>query len=115
MKRYGSVIRVKPEAIAEYKRYHAAVWPDILDMIRKCNIRNYSIYLKDDCLFAYFEYHGTDYQADMAKMAADFRTQEWWAVMMPMQQPLETRKKGEWWAEMEEVFHTDLIFILVAP
>ena len=107
MKRYGSVIRVRSEAIAEYKRYHAAVWPDILNMIRKCNIRNYSIYLKDDFLFAYFEYHGTDFPADMAKMAADSRTQEWWAVMKPMQQPIETRKEGEWWAEMEEVFHMD--------
>jgi L-rhamnose mutarotase len=107
MKRYGSVIKVRPEAITEYKRYHAAVWPDILKMIRKCNIRNYSIYLKDDFLFGYFEYHGTDYKADMAKMAADPRTQEWWAIMMPMQQPLDTRKKGEWWAEMEEVFHID--------
>lgn len=107
MKRYGSVIKVKPEALSEYKRYHAAVWPDVLEMIKKCNIRNYSIYLKDDFLFGYFEYHGTDYKADMASMAADQRTQEWWAVMMPMQQPLETRKEGEWWAEMEEVFHTD--------
>jgi L-rhamnose mutarotase len=107
MKRYGSVIKVRPEAITEYKRYHAAVWPDILKTIRKCNIRNYSIYLKDDFLFGYFEYHGADYKADMAKMAADPRTQEWWAVMMPMQQPLDTRKKGEWWAEMEEVFHID--------
>ena len=107
MKRYGSVIRVNPEAIVEYKRYHAAVWPDILKMIRECGIRNYSIYLKDDFLFGYFEYHGTDYKKDMAKMAADPRTQEWWAVMMPMQRPLETRKEGEWWAEMEEVFHMD--------
>ena len=54
MKRYGSVIKVKPEALTEYKRYHAAVWPDVLDMIKKCNIRNYSIYLKDDFLFGYF-------------------------------------------------------------
>jgi len=107
MKRYGSVIKVKPETLGEYKRYHAAVWPDVLNMIRKCNIRNYSIFLKDDFLFGYFEYHGTDYKADMATMAADPRTQEWWAVMMPMQQPLDTRKEGEWWAEMEEVFHTD--------
>ena len=106
MKRYGSVIKVKPETLAEYKRYHAAVWLDVLNMIRKCNIRNYSIFLKDDFLFGYFEYHGTDYKADMATMAADPRTQEWWAVMMPMQQPLDTRKEGEWWAEMEEVFHT---------
>src|ERR1700745_609940 len=107
MKRYGSVIKVKTGALAEYKRHHAAVWPDVLAMIKKCNIHNYSIYLKDDFLFGYFEYDGTDYKADMAKMAADSRTQERWAVMMPMQQPLETRKDGEWGAEMEEVFHTD--------
>jgi L-rhamnose mutarotase len=107
MKRYGSVIKLKPEAIDEYKRYHAAVWPEILDMIRKCNIRNYSIYLKDNLLFGYFEYRGSDFGADMAKMAADPKTQEWWSIMKPMQQPLQTRSEGEWWANMEEVFHTD--------
>ena len=105
MKRYGSVIKVRPESLEAYKKYHAAVWPEVLAMIRRCNIRNYSIYLKDDLLFGYFEYHGADYAADMAKMAADPKTQEWWAIMMPMQKPLETRGKGEWWANMEEVFH----------
>jgi len=107
MTRYGSVLKIKPEAIATYKAHHASVWPGVLEMIRKCNIRNYSIYLKDDYLFGYFEYHGTDYQADAAKMAADPKTQEWWAIMEPMQQPLETRAPGEWWASMEEVFHMD--------
>ena len=107
LKRYGQVIRVKPEVFEEYKAYHAAVWPDVLKMIHDCNIRNYSIYHKDGYLFAYFEYVGDDFDADMAKMAADPRTQEWWAVMMPMQQPLETRAEGEWWANMEEVFHCD--------
>ena len=43
----------------------------------------------------------------MAKMAADPKTQEWWDIMMPMQEPRSTRKEGEWWAEMEEVFHLD--------
>lgn len=107
MKRYGMVIGLKPEAEQKYREYHAAVWPDVLAMIHKCNIRNYSIYLKDGMLFSYFEYHGDDFAADMAKMAADKTTQEWWAVMMPMQAPLETRKEGEWWADMEEVFHVD--------
>ena len=107
MQRYGSVIGVKSEAIAEYKKHHAAVWPEVLEMIRKCNIRNYSIFLKDDLLFGYLEYHGTDFQADMAKMAADPKTQEWWKIMGPMQRPLESRAEGEWWASMEEVFHLD--------
>lgn len=107
MQRHGSVIGVNPEKFEEYKAYHAAVWPEILDMIQACNIRNYSIYHKDNNLFSYFEYVGDDFKADMAKMAADPKTQEWWAVMMPMQVPWETRAEGEWWAEMEEVFHTD--------
>jgi L-rhamnose mutarotase len=107
MQRYGSVLKLKPESIESYKEHHANVWPGVLDMIRKCNIRNYSIYLKDDYLFGYYEYHGADYAADMARMAADPKTQEWWAIMMPMQAPLDSRAEGEWWAAMEEVFHTD--------
>ncbi|MDQ1913596.1 L-rhamnose mutarotase [Paenibacillus sp. GD4] len=107
MKRYGSVIKVREEKLEEYKRLHASVWPGVLNMIHACNIRNYSIYYKDGYLFSYFEYHGENYEADMAKMAADPETRRWWELCDPCQEPLETRKEGEWWAEMEEVFHTD--------
>jgi len=107
MKRYGSVLRLKPGAYEEYKRLHAAVWPIVLDMIRKCNIRNYSIYHKDGWLFSYFEYVGGDFAADMKKMADDPETQRWWTFCMPLQEPLATRKEGEWWSDMEELFHTD--------
>ena len=77
----------------------------MLSKISECNIRNYSIFFKNDILFGYFEYHGTDIKKDWEKMAADPKTQEWWSIMGPMQDPLPTRKEGEWWAEMEEVFH----------
>ena len=52
MQRYGMVIEVKPEKIEEYKKLHAAVWADVLKKITECNIRNYSIYLKDNTLFS---------------------------------------------------------------
>jgi L-rhamnose mutarotase len=109
MQRMGSILGLKPEAIAEYKRIHADVWPEVLATIAACGIRNYTIFLKEpeNLLFAYFEYHGTDFAADSAKMAADPKTQEWWSICMPMQAPLETRKDGEWWAQMEDVFHVD--------
>jgi L-rhamnose mutarotase len=107
MMRFGMVIKLKPGAADIYREYHAAVWPDVLEQIRQCNIRNYSIYLKDDTLFSYYEYHGSDIKRDLAKMAADPTTQKWWAVMEPLQAPLETRRPGEWWADMEEVFHVD--------
>jgi L-rhamnose mutarotase len=107
MKRYGSVIKVRPEKEEEYRRLHAAPWPGVLAMIRSCNIRNYSIYLKDGHLFGYFEYVGEDLAADMARMAADPTTQAWWKLTDPCQEALESRKPGEWWASMEEVFHCD--------
>ena len=107
MKRYGSIIGVRPEKLEEYKKLHAAVWPEVLQTIRECNIRNYSIYYKDGLLFSYYEYVGTDYEADMKKMAADPVTQKWWTFCEPCQRPLDTRADGEWWAVMEEVFHTD--------
>ena len=109
MQRMGMVIGLKPEKIAEYKELHANAWPGILDMISACNITNYSIYLKEpeNLLFGYWEYTGEDFEADAAKMAADPLTQKWWDVCMPCQLPLETRKEGEWWAMMDEVFHHD--------
>ena len=107
MQRYGMVLKLRPEKYEEYKRLHAAVWPDVLAMIKGCNIRNYSIYPKDGFLFSCFEYTGEDFDADMARMAADPVTRNWWELCKPCQQPLETRQPGEWWADMEELFHCD--------
>lgn len=109
MQRMAMVIGLKPEKAAEYKRLHANAWPEILERITACNITNYSIYLKEpeNLLFGYWEYVGEDFEADAAKMAADPRTQEWWDICKPCQEPLETRAEGEWWSMMEEVFHHD--------
>ena len=109
MRRMGMLIGIKPDKIAEYKAYHADVWPDVLEMITACGIRNYTIFLREpeNLLFATFEYHGTDFAADMEKMKQDEATQRWWAIHDPMQEPLATRKEGEHWAPMEEVFHVD--------
>jgi len=111
-KRYGMVTGLKTEKLAYYKQLHAAVWPLVLKKITECNIRNYSIYLKQIdnkyYLFSYFEYVGKDFDADMKKMAADTATQRWWKETAPTQTPLpDAAAKGETWSAMEEVFHTD--------
>lgn len=109
MQRMGMIIGLKPEKVAEYKRLHADVWPSVLTQIAKSNIRNYSIFLKEpeNLLFGYWEYHGSDFKADVAHMAADPKTLEWWTLTDPCQEPLTTRKDGEFWSMMEEVFHVD--------
>ncbi len=112
MKRYGSVIGLRADKLEEYKQLHAAVWPDVLQMIKACHFTNYSIYLRKlpdgkHYLFSYFEYTGNDFAADSAQMAADPTTQRWWDLCGPCQEPLPDRAEGEWWADMEEVFHCD--------
>jgi L-rhamnose mutarotase len=107
MQRFGQTIRLKSGKEDEYIKYHASVWPAVLRMIKECNISNYSIFIKDNLLFAYFEYLGSDFQKDMAKMAADEVTQKWWDVVKPLMDPIETKKPEEFWANMEEIFHLD--------
>jgi len=107
MKRYGMVIKVKPGMADKYKRLHADVWPDVLKVITESNIKNYSIYFKDDYLFSYFEYIGDDYQADMKRMAATPVIKEWWDECIPLLHPLPDAAEGEVWTDMEEVFHLD--------
>jgi L-rhamnose mutarotase len=107
MKRYGQVVRLKPESREEYIRCHRAVWPTVLVMIAECNIRNYSIFECGELLFAYFEYHGNDFAADMSKMAADPETQRWWALMFPMLEKLPPDIPGQRWTDLAEIFHFD--------
>lgn len=112
MQRYGMVTGLHPDKIDEYKKLHTAVWPDVLAMISKCNIRNYTIYLREvpgagHLLFSHFEYIGDDFDADMAKMAADETTQRWWEFCNPCQRPVAEGEVGNTWVTMEEVFHFD--------
>lgn len=109
MQRMGMVIGIKPETIDEYKRIHADTWPEVLKRLTAANIKNYTIFLREpeNQLFAYWEYHGTDFDADMQFIADDEATQRWWDICKPMQAPLDSRAEGEWWAMMEPVFHLD--------
>ena len=109
MQRMGMMIGIRPEKIEEYKRLHADTWPGVLKQIADSNIKNFSIFLREpeNVLFGYFEYHGEDFEADMARMAAHPTTQEWWALTDPRQEPLASRQEGEQWSFMEEVFYCD--------
>ena len=110
VERYGMVIGIKPEKIEVYKKLHAAAWPGVLAKITECHIRNYSIFIREVdkgqfLLFSYFEYTGGDFAADMARMAADPVTREWWKETDPCQLPIPARGEKEFWSRMEEVFH----------
>lgn len=107
MQRRAMVIRIKPEKLEEYRALHANPFPGVLAALRAANVSNYSIFLKDDVLFACLEYSGSDWAADMARVAADPETQRWWALTDPCQTPWPTAAPGEWWSDMACVFHMD--------
>ncbi len=107
MKRFGQIIKLKPEGAEEYISQHKAVWSEVLSKIKECNISNYSIFIRDNVLFAYFEYSGNDFDDDIKKMAAHEETQKWWNVVKPLMQQIETAGTDEFWTNMEEIFHLD--------
>jgi len=110
--RYAWVTGLKPEKAAYYRQLHANPWPSVNDRLKKCNIRNYSIYEREidgkSYLFSYLEYTGTDFDADMKAMAADPETRRWWKETDPCQAPLpDARKAGKIWSDTKEVYHLD--------
>ena len=107
VRRVASVIRLRPEHHDEYLALHAAVWPEVMETLRRNHIGNYSIFLRDGLLLSYLEYGGDDYDADMARIAADETTQRWWELTDPCQQPVDSASPGERWAPATEVFHLD--------
>jgi L-rhamnose mutarotase len=107
--RMGMVISIKPERLAEYKRLHAAPWPEMDAALSAAHIRNYSIYLREpeNLLFGYWEYVGTDFAADMQALGALDITKRWLALTDPCQSPLASAAAGEWWSYLPEIFHLD--------
>jgi L-rhamnose mutarotase len=109
MKRVGAILGLKPEAYEEYTRYHRRIWPEIEQAIREAGITRYSIFHRRGVMFAYYEYTGPDeeYEERMRRLDAAPRMQEWYGIMQQFQVPVPDREPGEWWANMEEVFHQD--------
>jgi L-rhamnose mutarotase len=108
--RFAWVTGLKPEKADYYRQLHAAPWPGVNQMIKDCHIRTFSIYERDiegkTYLFAYLEYAGKNFDADMKKMAADPETQRWWKETDPCQSPLpDAAAKEKIWADMKEVYH----------
>lgn len=114
-KRISQIVKLKPECVAEYKKCHAHVWPEVLKQIKACNIVDYSISWDDasGILFAHFKYVGYDYAGDMERMRENPKVREWWAMTDKMQESFVPGAKSSeaegdvpsWWKGLEEVFY----------
>ena len=107
--RYAWITGLKPEKAVYYRQLHANPWPSVNKMIKDCHIRNFSIHEREIegklYLFAYLEYTGADFEADMKRMAADPETQRWWKETDPCQSPLpDAAATGKIWADTKELY-----------
>lgn len=112
IQRHAWVTGLKPNKADYYRKLHANPWPSVNAKIKECNIRNFSIYEREiegkTYLFAYLEYTGKDFAADMKKMGDDSETQRWWKETDPCQSPLpDSLKAGKIWSDTKELYHLE--------
>ena len=104
MERVGFTMHLRSGAEAEYRRRHAAVWPDMLDALRSAGARHYSIFLDGDRLFAYLDVD--DFETFRTAMAATEVNDRWQAEMAELIDPLTDPATG-FHRRLEEIFHLD--------
>ncbi|KAI6089391.1 rhamnose mutarotase [Hypoxylon rubiginosum] len=115
VRRIAQIVKLKPEFLDKYKEVHAAVWPEVLQQIKVCNIEDYSIYHDPatGILFATFKYVGIDFEGDMERMRENVKVREWWAMTDGFQESVVPGAKNSesgsppWWKELEEVFYLE--------
>jgi L-rhamnose mutarotase len=106
--RHVLTINLKDDAaaIAAYRRYHADVWPEVVESLRRVGVRAMDIHLLGRRLVMIVELDdGLDLErAFAAHRASTARVAEWEALMRSLQEPVDAARPGEWWAIMEPLF-----------
>ena len=107
MKRVAFLLKVREDKLEEYKEHHKAVWPEMLDALRRTGWHNYSLFMREDgLLFGCFE-TPESFQAALAGMAKEEINAKWQEFMAPYFEALGGARPDEMMVELEEVFHLD--------
>ena len=107
MRRVGFLLKVKEDKIAEYKKHHEAVWPEMLDALKRTGWNNYSLFMREDgLLFGYFETPESFEQA-LEGMSKEEINNKWQDFMAPYFEGVGSKHADEMMVTLEEVFHLD--------
>jgi L-rhamnose mutarotase len=106
-RRYCLTLDLKddPTLIAEYKRHHEKIWPEITQSIRESGIEDLEIYLLGTRMFMILEVNKRfSFGAKAKSDSSDPKVREWEQLMWKFQQPLANARPGEKWLLMERIF-----------
>lgn len=104
--RFGRCAQLRPGAEAEYDRLHEAVWPGVLEAIRRSGIRNYSIFRQGRWLFSYCELSSeVNFDETVRILLEDPACRHWEAAVQVLQERPEADTGNAAWMPMKEVFH----------
>jgi L-rhamnose mutarotase len=106
-KRYCFTLDLKDDAalIAEYRRYHEKIWPEITRSIKGSAIVDMEIYLLGTRMFMVMEVDARfSFDAKAKADNANPKVREWEELMWKFQKPLPDAKAGEKWLLMERIF-----------
>jgi L-rhamnose mutarotase len=98
-------LQADPAKIAEYRRHHAAVWPEVTARLRACGVQQMQIFLRGRRMFMYLVTDDAfDPAVDFARINEDPVSAKWNALMATLQERAPEANQDEWWAPMERVF-----------
>ena len=110
-KRYCLTLDLKDDSklIAEYRRYHEKIWPEVTKSIRDAGIEDMEIHLLGTRMFMIMEVNEKfSFVAKAKADASNPKVQEWEKLMWKFQKPLPNTKPGEKWLLMERIFKLEL-------
>lgn len=104
IQRYGMAIRLQEDKRQFYIDNHANPWPEVIEELKKNNVQNYSIFLKEDFIFGYLEYTGNDFDGDMEKMEEIPIIKKWTKLMIDCFFPFPNNENNKSWVMMDQIF-----------
>ena len=103
MKRFITYAQIKEDMVDEYVRLHENAWPEVYGVIAESNFHNYSISIRGNEVYTYFEYTGNDYEADKAKMDNNPIMKKWHVYTKPC---FIRDENGNAYKPLKEIFYS---------
>jgi L-rhamnose mutarotase len=94
-----------PALIAEYRKYHEKIWPEITESIKNSGIEDMEINQLGTRMFMIMEVNESfSFEKKTRADQKNPKVQEWEQLMWKFQQALPQGKPGEKWLSMERIF-----------